>query len=570
MDLRRHVTAGRLSELFGEQTLETRQVHPHPRLETGRRAGAGPGGAGDSTRPAVLRRRGQRLPRPPVAERVGPCSTPCSGSRGSATRPEPWTPVDSLAWLKAMAWDLRGNMDDEIARVAGGGGPHPGPGRELFPPYPFAEHQPIVATRRGRRRGVGPSARPADGQPAAPGRRTRRAAVRQLRRPAAGARGDARAARPRRRPRLELLGGRRRSLRDRLADPGQRPAPRGQPAGRLDADGAALPPGRRRLSAGGRRLHVLRGARRDHRPQRRHRVGLHQPRTRRHRPLSRAGARRHLAARRGLEAAAGADRDDPGARRRRRRAAGADDATTGRCSPMCPRSSRRSGPTRLRSAAPATTPSRCAWTALTPSTTADAILAIDRASTWKEFRAAASDFAVPAQNLVYADRQGHIGYQAPGRSRSAVPGNDGLGARRGVAARQRLDRPGRAVRGAAARARPGGGVHRHRQPGGGRPRLPLPPHQRLGPAATAPSGSATCSSSGGDALGRRTWPRLQLDDLNPMARDAGALPARRRRPRVGVLPRRAGPAPRLGRPPAGADSAAAAYYNAVWRQPAAR
>ncbi len=29
---------------------------------------------------------------------------------------EPWTPVDSVAWLKAMAWDLRGNMEDEIDR----------------------------------------------------------------------------------------------------------------------------------------------------------------------------------------------------------------------------------------------------------------------------------------------------------------------------------------------------------------------------------------------------------------------------------------------------------------------
>ena len=26
--------------------------------------------------------------------------------------PEPWDPVDSVAWLKAMAWDLRGNMED--------------------------------------------------------------------------------------------------------------------------------------------------------------------------------------------------------------------------------------------------------------------------------------------------------------------------------------------------------------------------------------------------------------------------------------------------------------------------
>jgi penicillin amidase len=32
-------------------------------------------------------------------------------------RPEPWSPADSLAWGKAMAWDLGGNMDDEIYRA---------------------------------------------------------------------------------------------------------------------------------------------------------------------------------------------------------------------------------------------------------------------------------------------------------------------------------------------------------------------------------------------------------------------------------------------------------------------
>ncbi|KQM84537.1 penicillin amidase [Agromyces sp. Leaf222] len=54
------------------------------------------------------------------------------------------------------------------------------------------------------------------------------------------------------------------------------------------------------------------------------------------------------------------------------------------------------------------------WTALTPGTTAQSIFAIDRARDWDEFRAAASQFDVPAQNLVYADTEGNIGYQAPG------------------------------------------------------------------------------------------------------------------------------------------------------------
>jgi penicillin amidase len=66
-----------------------------------------------------------------------------------------------------------------------------------------------------------------------------------------------------------------------------------------------------------------------------------------------------------------------------------------------------------------------AWTALEPAPTADAILALNRASDWDEFRAAAADFSVPAQNLVYADREGHIGYQSPGRIPIRRGGNDG-------------------------------------------------------------------------------------------------------------------------------------------------
>ena len=65
------------------------------------------------------------------------------------------------------------------------------------------------------------------------------------------------------------------------------------------------------------------------------------------------------------------------------------------------------------------------WTALQPTTTADAVLALNRASNWDEFRAAASDFAVPAQNMVYADREGHIGYQAPGLVPIRKSGNTG-------------------------------------------------------------------------------------------------------------------------------------------------
>ena len=54
------------------------------------------------------------------------------------------------------------------------------------------------------------------------------------------------------------------------------------------------------------------------------------------------------------------------------------------------------------------------WTALRPGSTASAVFAINRASNWEEFRDAASRFDVPSQNLIYADVAGNIGYQAPG------------------------------------------------------------------------------------------------------------------------------------------------------------
>ncbi|MGZ5416172.1 MAG: penicillin acylase family protein [Nocardioides sp.] len=65
------------------------------------------------------------------------------------------------------------------------------------------------------------------------------------------------------------------------------------------------------------------------------------------------------------------------------------------------------------------------WTALDPQPTADAIFALDRATGWDDFRAAAALFASPSQNMVYADREGHIGYQAPGLIPIRKSGNSG-------------------------------------------------------------------------------------------------------------------------------------------------
>lgn len=55
------------------------------------------------------------------------------------------------------------------------------------------------------------------------------------------------------------------------------------------------------------------------------------------------------------------------------------------------------------------------WTALEPSRLVYSVPQINRAQNWQEFRTAASNFDVPAQNLVYADIEGNIGYQMPGK-----------------------------------------------------------------------------------------------------------------------------------------------------------
>ncbi len=65
------------------------------------------------------------------------------------------------------------------------------------------------------------------------------------------------------------------------------------------------------------------------------------------------------------------------------------------------------------------------WTALEPGNTFQSILKINRAQNFDEFRQAASQFVVPAQNLLYADVDGNIGYQTPGHIPMRVEGDSG-------------------------------------------------------------------------------------------------------------------------------------------------
>jgi penicillin G amidase len=65
------------------------------------------------------------------------------------------------------------------------------------------------------------------------------------------------------------------------------------------------------------------------------------------------------------------------------------------------------------------------WTALEPANIFRAIFGFDAAQNWDDYRAAARYFAVPSQNMVFADIDGNIGYQTPGNIPIRKPGNSG-------------------------------------------------------------------------------------------------------------------------------------------------
>jgi len=118
MDLRRHVTAGRLSELVGRdvdalasdavvRTLGWRRVAEQEwdLLDRATRDHL------EAYAEGVNAYLAGRSPEDLAVEYT------VLGLRVDVADPEPWTPVDSLAWLKAMAWDLRSNDDAELARA---------------------------------------------------------------------------------------------------------------------------------------------------------------------------------------------------------------------------------------------------------------------------------------------------------------------------------------------------------------------------------------------------------------------------------------------------------------------
>ncbi|NKY40053.1 penicillin acylase family protein [Cellulomonas septica] len=150
MDYRRHVTAGRLSELVGEnedalaadkviRTFGWRHVAEQEWdvVEQSTRD------ALQAYADGVNAYLADRDPSQIAVEYT------VLGARTSTPAPEKWDPVDSLAWLKALAWDLRGNYDRELARARTFASVQDvARVEQLFPAYPQDVNQPILSAEQ--------------------------------------------------------------------------------------------------------------------------------------------------------------------------------------------------------------------------------------------------------------------------------------------------------------------------------------------------------------------------------------------------------------------------------------
>ncbi len=414
MDLRRHITAGRLSELVGSsataldtdkavRTLGWRRVAESelPLLDAATRRYLQDYANGVN---AYLE---SRSPSQIAVEYA------VLGLGKAPVRIEPWTPVDSLAWLKAMAWDLKSNYADEVTRARLSATLPVARINQLYPPYPADVHAPIVTAAAAGAAGSASDVPPA---------------VLEVSRSAAGARALALAQQG-----LDAVpallgrgsdvgsnswvvaGSRTTTGKPLLAnDPHLSPSVPGiwyqmglhcqsvGPACPFDVAGftfsgfpgvvighnARVAWGFTNLPADVTDLYLERVV-----------AGM----------VEHDGAYEPVVIRTEVIKVRG----------------GADVTITVRSTRHGPIVSdvlddaREAGRQTVVDSTPdaVTYDVALAWTALTPGRTADAVFSLDAATDWDQFRAAAAQFEVPAQNLVYADSGGTIGYQAPG----AVP-----------------------------------------------------------------------------------------------------------------------------------------------------
>lgn len=160
MDFRRHVTSGRLAELFGAsqvptdafiRTLGWRQVAEQEVKQLDPTALRYYQDYADGVNAYLDRHSGAELS----------LEYAVLGLQNPGYTPEHWTPADSVAWLKAMAWDLRSNLEDEVDRALLATKLNPAQIADLHPAYPYDAHPTITDLGGGSPERATPAA-PAD------------------------------------------------------------------------------------------------------------------------------------------------------------------------------------------------------------------------------------------------------------------------------------------------------------------------------------------------------------------------------------------------------------------------
>ncbi|MDX6262898.1 MAG: penicillin amidase [Kribbellaceae bacterium] len=416
MDFRRHVTAGRLAELFGKDALETDKF---VRTLGWRRV---------AEKELALLTPTTRQYLDDYARGVNAYLSTHEGSalsleyavlslkdlNGPDYHPEPWTAADSLAWLKAMAWDLGGNMDDEITRTKLAAKYPVANIASLYPDYPYDRNEPIIATAAVTKGGAFTTTSAA---PAPQRGMLTKDLLKSLDTIDKVAKG------------LPDLIGRGDGIGSNSWVVSGEHTTTGKPLLANDPHLGATMPGiwtqvglhcnnlgtQCPYDVSGFSFSGLPGVVIGHNssiswgftnldPDV---TDLYLEKFSGPDAVMYDNKRTGLAKRQETFKVAGQDKVETITVRESRHGpiisdVGDDQRETGELSAK-----------RLKS--PEAYGVAIQWTALTPGRTADALFAINRAQNWKQFRAAASIFEVPSQNLVYADREGHIGYQAPGR-----------------------------------------------------------------------------------------------------------------------------------------------------------
>jgi len=432
MDVRRHVTAGRLSEMVGKSGLETDRV-----IRT-----LGWRQVAEAELPILAPSTRQYLQAyaDGVNAYIKKAGSPDNmaveysvlGQQFPDYRVEPWSPADSLTWLKAMAWDLRGDYNNELTRARLSGSITPARLAEIFPPYPIASHRPILSAldwRPGGASSTGSVASSVESNPYLPSARAAVAdkSTRTVYAEVAKVL-DA----------LPMMVGRGNGTGSNSFVVGPKLSSTGKPLLANDPHLGVSIPGIwyqtglhcRTVSAAcpfdvtGFSFAGLPGIV----------VGHNQSIAWGITNLSPDVSDFYLEDIRGQSYLRGKIYLPLKERNETIKVAGGPDVTiTVRqtvhgpvLSDVIPAVEKAGATAPVEGKAePTSYDVSLAWTGLLPGHTADAIFEIDGAQNFTQFRDAAKDFAVPSQNLLYADTKGHIGYQAPGQvpiRASSTPG----------------------------------------------------------------------------------------------------------------------------------------------------